>query len=373
MDKESFLNKIFTEIDEQVSEKLDSIEVYHGETKYYETFVIATGSFDSSKQLVTITNIGDTYGVGEAPLRDLGEEELELIKKEIKGITGKSLTESLQFSLNDTISMPTKLSLSMSLLDLYAKLTGKRYGELFGDIEKERVETDITIGIKPLSDTIKDYERFREMGFTKFKIKLGENIVNDIEKVKKLSEIVDEKVSLRFDANQGWKPEEAIKFIDFMNKLDVNIEFLEQPLPKDKYVKIGDLKKLTDIPIILDESVRKSEDVIKVSKFTDGVNLKPVKAENVLELVFGYLKAKELDLLTMIGCSSETNIGITSSTFIASIMNVNFADLDSDILQEDILKKKITPYERGLRLLPKGPGLGIKREDINFEKLVKLL
>ena len=74
----------------------------------------------------------------------------------------------------------------------------------------------------------------------------------------------------------------------------------------------------------------------------------------------------------MIGCSSESNIGITSSAYIASAMNVQFADLDSDILQEPILKENATDYKDGYRILPEGAGLGIDKNKILYEKIKKL-
>ncbi|MGQ4892311.1 MAG: enolase C-terminal domain-like protein [Candidatus Njordarchaeia archaeon] len=372
MNKEEFFKKIINEVaDSTDDQKIENIEIYYAKLKYHKPFVIATDSFEYSTNLIIIVKSGEHYGVGEAPSRELSEGLIKDLEPEIRKFKGSKISEGLQKTL-ETKSSSISLSFSMAILDLASRIMGKRYGDLLGGPVGDKVETDVTIGIKSLEETLEEYKYYTSIGFKKIKVKLGENIKKDIEKVKKLSEIADSKHAFRFDANQGWNLEEAKEFIGFMNNLDLNVEILEQPLPKDEYEKAGELRKLTDVPIVLDESVRKSEDILKVAKFVDGVNLKPTKAENILEITYGYKLAKELNLVTMIGCSSESNIGITSSAYIASAMDVQFADLDSDILQEPVLKENATDYRDGYRILPVGPGLGIDKDKILFEKIVKL-
>jgi len=143
-------------------------------------------------------------------------------------------------------------------------------------------------------------------------------------------------------------------------------------LPKEHYQKTNEIRDKTEIPIILDESVRKSSDIEKVAKYTDGVNLKPVKAESIFEIAYGYKLAKELSLLTMIGCSSESNIGITSSTYLSAAFKLDFSDLDSDVLQEKLLKREITQAIGGKRVLPHSNGLGVTLDLIDMSKLNKI-
>jgi len=362
----TYVDDFLVDVEEFSELKISKISAHIGKAKYLEKFVIATGSFEESRNLILFVNLGDHIGVGEAPLGEISKEEiireLDVFRS---NFLGKTFKDYIEFLKKSKLVNWLGLSIEMAMLDAIAKAKGVRYGDLFAGAYYNTVETDVTIGIRDLEETVKAFEKFVSMGFRKIKIKVGLNLKEDIERIKALFDIAPSHVSFRIDANQGYTNSEAIEFLEFLERESRNIEFLEQPLKKDELEAIGRLRKITDIPIIVDESVRLKEDVEKVSKYVDGVNLKPIKSGGILELAYSFRLAKDLALLTMIGCSSESNIGITSSTYIASTHSIDFADLDSDILQEPLTKKQITSLKGGFRILPSDPGLGISPNDIN--------
>ncbi len=371
--KGEYIESLLLDLEDVLDIKITKIEVYIANLRYQETFRIATGSFDESNNLVTIVyDENGEYGVGEASLREVSEFILTHVKNDANYSKQLNLKTLISSILDERFEPHFRLSVSMATLDLISKIKGIRFGDIFSKSYLDVVDTDITIGIRSLEETIKTFEKFSKLGFRIFKIKVGEDIKKDIERVKALSEVAGNEYKFRFDANQGWNVEETLMFLDFVEKTNLNIEILEQPLPKEEFEKSNRIREKTDIPLILDESVRKSEDIMRVAKFTDGVNLKPVKAESIFELVYGYHVAKELSLLTMIGCSSESNIGITASSYIAAALKLDFADLDSDILQDNILKNYVTPVIGYKRQLPVKPGLGVEKKLLNMEKLKKI-
>jgi len=75
-------------------------------------------------------------------------------------------------------------------------------------------------------------------------------------------------------------------------------------------------------------------------------------------------------LTNMVGCMGEGRLGITGAVcFAASPLNVKYFDLDSDVLLAEDYAEGGSTVEKGLRSVPRGPGLGVK---VDVSKLTKL-
>ena len=371
MKKKEFFEEILSKIDLGKDEKIIGIEGYKANLKYRKTFRIATGEWDYSQNLIIVVRTDSGWGIGEGVYsREIVEEWVD----KIKSFKNMEILEVLEKIYNRAIPDQIRLPLSMAIFDAISRSRNMRYGDVFSENYKNFVETDVTIGLKPVKEFLEEFRMFIDMGFRVIKVKMGDELKVDLGKLEAMGEEDLNGVRIRLDANQGWNMERAKKVLETVNRLDLPIELIEQPFPKDEFEKIPELKKFTNIPIFVDESVRKSEDILRVEKFVDGVNLKPTKAGDVIDIVYGYRIAKSLGLRTMIGCSGESNIGISSSAYIAAAERVEFADLDSDILlAQDTVKEKICMIRDGKRLLPKNRyGLGIVKENLNWEVLEKI-
>jgi L-alanine-DL-glutamate epimerase-like enolase superfamily enzyme len=100
----------------------------------------------------------------------------------------------------------------MALYDILGKVCGLPVYKLLGGF-RTRIKTSVTIGIMPLPETVARAGDWIKKGFRSLKIKGGQNVEEDIEKVLKVREQVGEKIELRFDANQGYSEEQALHFV----------------------------------------------------------------------------------------------------------------------------------------------------------------
>jgi L-alanine-DL-glutamate epimerase-like enolase superfamily enzyme len=166
-----------------------------------------------------------------------GKDPLRLVKQ----------IESLKEPLR---SFPSVLAaIDMALHDIMGKTAGLPLWKLLGGY-RDRIKTSITIGILPLEESLQlAKERFAQ-GFTCFKIKGGLDVHDDIEKVLKIRETVGSKIELRFDANQGYTVEEAIRFV--AETKSASLELLEQPTPKVKTDMLGRVTAEVSIPVMAD-------------------------------------------------------------------------------------------------------------------------
>ena len=67
----------------------------------------------------------------------------------------------------------------------------------------------------------------------------------------------------------------------------------------------------------------------------------------------------------MIGCMSESELGIAAGVHLAAaVRNIQYADLDSDLLLKDkLVKKGGCQVKDSFRTMSEEPGLGVKQID----------
>ncbi len=347
----ALIDKIL-QLDQPSSVKINS---YYKELPYFEPFEIATRKAEIEKIIViTMEDEIGNFGVGDTYF--LNSDDLKLVEK----------TNPREVLLGKAdVPENVKLGIEMAYLDLIARRNKMRFGSLFGEINREEILTDVTIGIKPLEKTINEIEKWTKEGFKVIKLKMGKGTVEEEKnKLLKVINALPSGVKLRIDANQGWNRKTAREMVQLANDYAEIIEILEQPLPKDDLSGIGKLKEISRIPIVVDESIRKVGDLEKVERYVDGINIKISKASSIIEAITLGLLAKQKGLKVMIGCSYETNIGITADAYIASVINVDYADLDADFMKKDVVSKRAADIRNSHRILPKGYGLGINSEDL---------
>ena len=80
--------------------------------------------------------------------------------------------------------------------------------------------------------TLELAEKHIEDGFSILKIKIGDCVDEDIERMKALFALKPEKIKIRVDANRGYSKEELIKFYD--QTFDLGLELIEQPMEVDQ-------------------------------------------------------------------------------------------------------------------------------------------
>lgn len=342
------------------------IEAYIHRAPLLEPFRIATGvSVESRTVLVRLLD-GDLEGWGEAcPSRNvLGEtledsvESLRRVAPLVAQIDYSSLERIYEFISSLDATPSVKAALDIALLDLYAKSLGKPLWRVLGGY-RDKVETDITIGIMEPGEMANRAVRYVEQGFRILKLKLGEEPGKDIERVKAVRDAVGEGVRIRVDANQGWRVEEALRVIDRIATYEV--ELVEQPTRWDDLEGLVEIRAESPLPIALDETVKTPEDALTVirAEAADIVNIKLMKSRGILGAIRIASICEAAGVENMIGCFGESRVGMTAAVhFAQAIRNVKYYDLDCDLLVAESLVTGGASIDRGVRKTPEEPGLG---------------
>lgn len=225
----------------------------------------------------------------------------------------------------------TMAMVDIALHDLMARKAKLPLYQLLGGYRTE-IATSITIGILPLEETLRQAGDYFDQGFSIIKLKGGTNKEEDIEKINKLRENFGNDFRLRFDANQGFSPAEAIDFINKTKKS--NIEILEQPTLQSNEELLGKVTRNIDVPVMADESMKTLKDAFRLASndLIDMVNIKIQKVGGILESQHINSVAKSAGLEVMVGCIDECALGISSGLhFALSRPNIEFADLDGHL------------------------------------------
>jgi L-alanine-DL-glutamate epimerase-like enolase superfamily enzyme len=225
------------------------------------------------------------------------------------------------------------------------------------------LETDITLPIAGEGRMLALAAEYVEAGFRALKVKVGKSFEHDISVVGSLARAFPA-VELRLDANEGFRPEEAIALAERALSTGARLTVFEQPCPRGDLAGAARVTRALAgaVTVVADESVRSLADLEDVvsARAAGGVNLKLSKLGGLRAAVAVGRRAKEAGLAVMCGAMVETRLGLTAMAHVAACLGgVDWVDLDTAFLLEE------DPFVGGygvegsvLRLLD-GPGLGV--------------
>ncbi|MBU3181260.1 dipeptide epimerase [Clostridium psychrophilum] len=358
--------------------KITDIEIDSISVPLKRPFKTALRTVNSVEDIIVIikTDSGNV-GFGEAPPTGVitGDTKGAIIgaindhiKKAIIGMD-ISYFEDIMIRLNKCIvnNTSSKAAIDMALYDLFGQLYKTPLYKLLGGHKKELV-TDITISVNDPQEMASDSLSAIALGYKTLKIKVGKGSTLDILRLKAVRDVVGYNVNIRLDANQGWKPKEAVLTLRKIEDAGLDIEFVEQPVEAHD---IEGLKFVTDnisIPVMADESVFSPMDALKImqTRAADLINIKLMKTGGIYNALKICSIAEIYGMQCMIGCMLESKISVTAAAHLASAKSIiTKIDLDGPILcdVDPIIGGAI--FNESIITLPDSPGLGIKGVNSN--------
>jgi len=195
---------------------------------------------------------------------------------------------------------------------------------------------------------VKEAEEYRVL-----KVKLGRD--TDKEMIETIRSVTDKPITV--DVNQGWKDKQfALDMIHWLKER--NIEFVEQPMPKEQVDDNAWLTENSPLPTIGDEAVQRLEDIKKAHGVYSGINIKLMKCTGMREAHKMLTLARALGMKVMMGCMTETSCAISAASHLTPM--VDWADLDGALLiSNDIYNG--TKIIDGKIVISGDPGIGVQK------------
>jgi len=353
--------------------KIKHVAVIPVQLKLTEPYTIAYETIDHAVNVfLRLETASGLIGYGcAAPDLAVTGETGESVQQDLEGpareiLMGRDalrISRILEDCTKNLSAHPSTLAaIDMALHDLLGKKAGLPIWKILGGYRRSII-TSVTIGILPLVGTIEKAQQFVHQGFKSIKIKGGKDVESDIEKVRRVREIVGPRIELRFDANQGYTVEESQKFVNGVTA--AHLELIEQPTPKGQPDMLGRVTQSVTLPVMADESLMSLRDAFRLARkdLVDMVNVKLMKVGGLIEAMHINSVARSAGLEVMIGCMDESAYAIAAGLHYAlARSNVCYADLDGHLDLIDDPAAGAVFIKKGYIFPNDQPGIGFQPE-----------
>ena len=322
--------------------KISAVEVIPIKLKLRHSYAVAYGRYTHAEMVLLRIEAGRHVGWGcAAPdVKVTGETAAgvawALRHWAVPLLLRRDATRIARLNQQVRQAMRTHLSaraaVSIALYDWMGRHAGLPAYQLLGRY-RERIATSATIGICGLKQTRREAAWLVAQGFKILKLKGGKDWELDAARIMDLRKRYGKRLKLRFDANQGYTIEEAVRFLKKVGGRR-SLDILEQPTQAQYQLALKEVTARSAVPVMADEALLTFRDSFQIARqdVADMINIKLMKVGGVEAALKANAVAEAAGLEAMIGCMDESQISIAAGLALAlSQKNIEFADLDGHL------------------------------------------
>lgn len=352
--------------------KIRTVETFLVQSSLQKPFVTALRTVHTVQSvIVKLTAENGLIGWGEAvPTHVITGDSIGSIRYAVERVLapeliGQDVTkrEILFERMNRALvgNPSAKAGVDLAIHDLFGKLCKLPLVQLLGGY-RESLSTDLTVSVGTPIEMAHEAAKHLAKGFTTLKVKVGTgSLQEDRKRVREIRRKVGADVVIRLDANQGWKPKEAIRMIQQLEDDGMDIELVEQPVAAYDIEGLKEVTRQTQTSIMADESLFSTVDARRLLEIraVDVLNIKLMKSGGIHEALKINALAQAFGIECMMGSMMETAVGVTAAAhFAASQSNITRVDLDAPLLLSKGFESGGLQYNGSAIELGSGPGLG---------------
>ncbi|HMO62925.1 MAG TPA: dipeptide epimerase [Ferruginibacter sp.] len=360
---------------------ITSVELYPLKIKLKEPFKISLGILTHAENVIVIIHTDKGIsGTGEcSPFKTINGESMETgmvvgtyLAQVLKGKNALDLADCVH-SMNRVIyaNNSIKSAFDMALYDIAAQYAKQPLYQFLGGSNSKTIFTDYTVSIDSPEKMASDAHQIKTAGFTVIKVKLGDTIEEDIERIRRIREAVGMAIPLRLDANQGWSVSDAVEILKQL--APYNIQHCEEPIPRWDFMQLPFIKKQSPIKIMADESCCDEHDAQRLLELgaCDMLNIKLGKSSGIYGAKKIIALAEAQNITIQMGGFLESRLGFTAAAHVALCSNnILHFDFDTPLMfEEDPVQGGITYTNSGEIILPGGNGLGASFKQAYLQSL----
>jgi L-alanine-DL-glutamate epimerase-like enolase superfamily enzyme len=292
-----------------------------------------------------------------------------LIGRDPLDIAGAHAAMNKAISPSFSTGMPiAKAGIDLALHDLAARSHGQGVAERWGRKTPARVTLSWTVNPSSLDEIDTIMEQGRSRGYRHFNVKVSPDAKFDLELCSRVRKLAPE-CFLWADANGGYDLTTALYVAPKLAAIGVNV--FEQPVAPNRLTGLRELKKQGALPIILDEGVVSSVELIEFISLglLDGVAMKPARTAGLWDA------RKQVEILLNAGLMilgsglTDPDTALAAALQLYGAYGLKFpAALNGpQFLTGSFLRKPIL-VKGGEAEIPVGPGLGVEVDEQRVRK-----
>jgi L-alanine-DL-glutamate epimerase-like enolase superfamily enzyme len=328
--------------------------------------------------LVRVTAEDGTSGWGQSvPMPTWSYETPESALHTIRNYLAPAIVGTSPFDLagvhakmNKAISpsfstgMPiAKAGIDLAVHDLAGRLLKKNVAEIWGRKGIDRITLSWTVNPASIDEAEESVAAGKAKGYRHFNLKVAPDPKFDLELCRRVRKAVPE-CFLWIDANGGYDAATALQVAPKFAGMGVNV--FEQPVPSNRLTAFRDLKRQGALPILMDEGVVSSAELMEFIKLglLDGVAMKPARTAGLWDARRQIEILEDAGLLFLGSGLTDPDVSLAASLCLYGAYGLKFpAALNGlQFLAGSHLK---TPFqlEDGALRVPDGPGLGVEIDE----------
>jgi L-alanine-DL-glutamate epimerase-like enolase superfamily enzyme len=311
---------------------------------------------------VSITDSEGARGYGEAaPLQAYDGVSLERVERALgsyaevleasEGMNGAQMLDACR-RVED---LPAALAaIDLALWDLAGRREGKPVALLLSDEPAPEVPVNATLSALDRAGVAEQAARAVREGFTCLKVKVG--IGDDAGRLAATRAAAGPQVALRLDANGAWNVEEAVKAIDALSP--VGLELVEEPAHGLQAVR--DVRERVAVRVAIDETA--AEPGALTAAVADAVCLKISRCGGIAGLLAAAALVRSTGAEVYLASTLDGPLGVAAAVHAAAALAsrgpLAHCGLATLGLFEDL--EDPLPVRAGRITLPSAPGLGVE-------------
>ncbi len=261
-------------------------------------------------------------------------------------------------------------AVEMAMWDALGKHARLPLHALLGGAYRHEIELSAYLFVADPKRCAETAARFRDDGYTTFKVKIGHDERSDIALMEGVRRVVGD-APLRADVNGAWSPGTARRQLEKLRGLD--LAYVEQPLVLHDIAGHAELRQAQTVPIAIDEGAYTLGDVGNIVRAgaADVILLDPHEEGGIWQCVKAAGVAEAAGIPVTLHSGGE--LGLSQAAYLhlaASIPNLNIAiDTEYYYHSADIVTEAFAIRDGRLGV-PQRPGLGVVPDLDALERFV---
>jgi L-alanine-DL-glutamate epimerase-like enolase superfamily enzyme len=327
-----------------------------GTTGWGQSVPLPTWSYETPESVITgIQNYLAPVLIGRIP------SDLPGIHEAMRKAIGSSFS----------IGMPiAKAGIDLALHDWMAKSAKRSVPELWGRTALKKIAISWTINVRDMAEAEKVTADGIARGYRHFNLKVAPDPKFDLELCRYVRKTVAGDFFFWIDANGVYDLATAMRMAPRFADLGVNA--FEQPIAPNRLTGLRELKQQGALPIIFDEGVVNSVELVEYIKLglLDGVAMKPARTAGLLDARRQIEIVQQAGLMFLGSGLTDPDVSLAASLQLYGAYQLAYpAALNGlQFLASSYLKQPFAVRD-GMLDVPGGPGFGVEVDEDKLRRV----